>query len=107
MIKLIKLLINFNIYLQFKEHCIPANTITIIQGKSLNLVCLITPGHPKTPQDTQDTTGHSGTAFICIFNMLYGRVDDVLVLICSINVMWLYLFACIFSILERSLLMFD
>ena len=31
-----------------------------------------------------------------IFNMLYERVDDVLVLIYSIF-MWLYLFACIFS----------
>ena len=34
-------------------------------------------------------------------------VDDVLVLIYSINVTWLYLFACIFSILERSLFIFD
>ena len=34
------------------------------------------------------------------YSMLYERVDDVLVLIYSINVMWLYLFACYFSILE-------
>ena len=49
---------------------------------------------------TQDTPGHSGTALFVFFNMLYERVDDVLVLIYSINVIWLYLFACIFSIFE-------
>ena len=53
-------------------------------------VSLITPGHPKTLRDS----------IISIFNLLHERVDDVLVLIYSIKVMCLYLFACIFSILE-------
>ena len=70
-----------------------ANTIAIIQGKSLNFG---QSDYPKTPQDTQ--------GIICIFSMLYERVDDVMVLIYSINAMWLYLFACIFGILEWSLL---
>ena len=52
------------------------------------------PRHPRALRDN----------IICIFNMLYERVDDVMVPIYSINVMWLYLFACIFSILEWSLL---
>ena len=71
-----------------------ANTIAIIQGKSLNFGesdYLTTPKH---------TPGHFGTALFVFFNMLYERIDDVMVLIDCINVMWLYLFACIFSILE-------
>ena len=68
-----------------------ANTVAIIQGKSLIF------GQSDYPQDTQ---GHSRTALFVFFNMLYERVDDVMVLIYSINVMWLYLFACIFSKLK-------
>ena len=105
MIKLIKLLINFTIYLQFKELYTLLNTFAINQGKSLNFTQpQDAPRHPRTPQDTPE---HSGTALFVFFNVLYERVDDVLVLIYSINVMWLYLFACIFSILERSLFIFD
>ena len=91
MIQLIKLLINFTIYLQFK-----ANAIAINQGKSLNFG---QSDNPRTPNDSR----HHRTlrdSIICIFRMLYERADDVLVLIHSINVIWLYLFACIFSILE-------
>ena len=94
MIKLIKLLINFTTYLQLKSTVHLANTIAIIQGKSLNF------GKSDDPRTFRDS-------IICIFNMLFERVDDVLVLTYSINAMWLYLFACIFSILERSFLMFD
>ena len=100
MIKLIKLLITFTIYLQFKEHCAACYSIAIIQGKSLNF------GQSDYPRTPQDTPGHPKTlrdSIICIFNMLYERVDDVFVLVCSIIVMWLYLFACNFSILELSL----
>ena len=42
-------------------------------------VSLITPGHPRIPQDTP---GHSMTGFFCMFNILYERVDDGLVLVC-------------------------
>ena len=68
-------------------------------GIPAHTVSLITPGHPKTPQDTPRHPRALRDGIVCIFNMLYERVDDVLVLIYSINVMWLYLFACIFSIL--------
>ena len=101
MIKLMKLLINFTIYLQFKELYTLLIHFTIHQGKSLNF------GQSDYPKTPQDTPGHSGTALFVFFNVLYERVDDVLVLIYSINVMWLYLFACIFSILEQSLFIFD
>ena len=96
MIQLIKLLINFTIYLQFLRVVHLAITIAINQGKSLNFGqsdnprSLNDPRHPMTIRDS----------IICIFRVLYERVDDVLVLIYSINVIWLYLFACIFSILE-------
>ena len=91
MIQLIKLLINFTIHLQFIT-----NTIAINQGKSLNFDQSDnprTPNDPKHPRTLRDS-------IICIFCVLYERVDDVLVLIYSISVIWLYLFACIFSILE-------
>ena len=90
MIKLIQLLVSLPYTCNLKNTVHLANTIAIIQGKSVNFVSLITSRRPKTPQDS----------IICIFNMLYERVDDVLVLVYSINVMWLYLFACIFSLLE-------
>ena len=54
----------------------------------------------KTTQDTPIHPRALRDSIICMFNMLYERVDDVLVLIYSVNVMWLYPFACIFSILE-------
>ena len=37
-------------------------------------VSLITPGHPRTPKTLQDN-------IICMFNILYERVDDGLVLV--------------------------
>ena len=64
-----------------------ANTVAVIQEKSLNF------GQSDYPTTPQDTPGHSGTALFVFFNMLYEHVDDVMVLIYSINVMWLYLFA--------------
>ena len=87
MIKLIKLLINF-----YNIHSILRALYTLLiqlpqsNGSHPTSVSLITPGH-------------SGTALF-VFSMLYERVDDVLVLIYSINAMWLFLFACIFSILK-------
>ena len=35
--------------------------------------------YPRTPQDTP---GHPRTAIICMFDILYERVDDGLVLVC-------------------------
>ena len=97
MIQLIKLFINFTIYLQFKElYTLLMDTITINQGKSLNLG---QSDNPRSPNDSRHPRTLRDT-IICIFRVLYERVDDVLVLIYSINVIWLYLFACIFSILE-------
>ena len=91
-----------------------ANTIAIIQGKSLTFGQSDYPTTPRTPQDTQrqprtpqDTQRQPRAlrdSIICSFSMLYERVDHVMVLIYGINVMWSYLVACIFSILERSLL---
>ena len=68
----------------FKSTVHLANTLAIIQGKSLNFRQF---DYPKPPQDTP------GQHYL-----YYERVDDVLVLIYIINVMWLYLFACIFRI---------
>ena len=59
----------------------------------------------KSTINLANTIAKLRDSIICIFNMFYECVDDCLILICSI--MWLYLFACIFSILEQSLLMFD
>ena len=103
MMPLIKLLINFTIYLQFKELYSLLIQLPLTKGSHSTSVSLITPGLPMT----QDTPGLSGTALLCYMNVLYERVDDVLVLIYSINVIWLYLYACIFSILEGSLFMSD
>ena len=44
--------------------------------KAVNFaVSLITPGHPRIPQDS----------IICMFNILYERVDEGLVLVCWIR----------------------
>ena len=52
-----------------------ANTIAIIKGKSLNV------GQSDYPTTPQDTPGHSETALFVFFNMLYERVDGIMVLI--------------------------
>ena len=75
MIKLIKLLINFTKYLQFKEHL--AATIVIIQGKSLNLGQFenLRAPYPKTSQDTIRHTRTLRDSIICIYSIIVvGRV---------------------------------
>ena len=73
MIKLIKLLIlPYTFHLKSTVHL--ADTIVIIQGKSLNFG---QSDYPGTPQDTQGHPRHPRTlrdSTICIFNILYERV---------------------------------
>ena len=45
-------------------------------------VSLITPGHPRIPQDTPGHPKTLQSSIICMFNILYERVDDGLVLVC-------------------------
>ena len=69
MIKLIKLFINFTIYLLYnlKSAVHLANAIAIIQGKSLNF------GQSDYPRTPKDTPGHSGTALF-VFSICYMNV---------------------------------
>ena len=85
---------------QFKELYTLLIQLPYTKGSYSTSVSLITPGHTKTPKNAPRHPRTLRCSIICIFNVLYESVDDVFVLIYSINVMWLYLFACIFSILE-------
>ena len=70
-----------------------------MSGRSVNLTTLflgrlrppkrLTSGQSDYPRTRQDTPGHPRTlqdSIICMFNILYERVDDGLVLVCCIGV---------------------